>query len=230
MRLKVLDPFSPNQAFPDLEYALDEPNGLLAVGGCLSPQRIVNAYRQGVFPWYNPGEPILWWSPNPRLVLFPDKLIVSRSLKKTLRKQPFEIYYDRTFEQVVTACATPRHEDGGTWITEEMKQAYQKLHTQGIAHCFEAWQDGELVGGLYGIAIGQVFFGESMFHTRTDASKAVFVELVQQLVNWGYRLIDCQVSSNHLLSFGAEEIPRTEFQSLLRQLSSIPSHSQAWQK
>lgn len=230
MRLSVLDPLNPNQAFPSLDKALGEPNGLIAVGGCLSPQRIINAYRHGIFPWYNPGEPILWWSPDPRLVLFPDKLQVSRSLNKTLRKQPFEIRYDRAFEQVMTACAAPRRRDGGTWITEEMLHAYQNLHALGMAHCFEAWQDGELVGGLYGIAIGQVFFGESMFHTKTDASKVVFVHLVRQLTAWGYRLIDCQVSSEHLLSLGAEEISREDFQALLAQLCGQPPLPRAWQK
>lgn len=230
MRLKVLDPFSPNQAFPALDQALAEPNGLLAVGGCLSPQRIINAYSQGIFPWYNPGEPILWWSPDPRLVLFPDKLNISRSLNKTLRKQLFEIHFDRSFEQVMLACAAPRHEDGGTWITDEMRHAYQSLHKQGVAHCFETWQDGALVGGLYGIAIGQVFFGESMFHTETDASKVVFVNLIQQLTAWGYRLIDCQVSSGHLLSLGAEEIRRTEFEVLLQHLCKLQPHAEAWQK
>lgn len=230
MQLTLLDPDRPDQAFPPLNKALNEPNGLLAFGGCLSPQRIVNAYRHAIFPWYNPGEPILWWSPNPRLVLFPDKVKISRSLKKTLHKQPFEIYYDHTFHRVVAACAAPRHKDGGTWITEEMKQAFQNLHQLGFAHSFEAWQNGELVGGLYGIAIGQVFFGESMFHTKTDASKVVFVHLVEQLTAWGYQLIDCQVRSDHLISLGAEEISREAFRSLLNRFCAIPARQQAWQR
>lgn len=230
MQLTLLDPDHPEQPFPPLYKALNDPNGLLAFGGCLSPQRIINAYRHGIFPWYNPGEPILWWSPDPRLVLFPDKLKVSRSLIKTLRKQPFEIHYDRAFLQVLTACAAPRHENGGTWITEEMKLAYRNLHRLGFAHSFEAWQDGELVGGLYGIAIGQVFFGESMFHTKTDASKVVFVHLVRRLKAWGYQLIDCQVRSEHLLSLGAEDIRREDFQARLNQLCALSPDPQAWQQ
>lgn len=203
MQLTQLDPFNPEQAFPSLHTALKQPNGLLAFGGCLSPRRIINAYQHGVFPWYNPGEPILWWSPNPRLVLFPDKLNISRSLAKTLRKQLFDIHFDRAFEHVITACAAPRHETSGTWISEEMLDAYIELHKNGVTHSFEAWRDGQLAGGLYGVAIGQVFFGESMFHTVNDASKVAFVHLIQQLSLWGYRLIDCQVSSAHLLSLGS---------------------------
>lgn len=230
MQLTLLDPDRPDQRFPPLHKALNDPNGLLAFGGCLSPQRIINAYRHGIFPWYNPGEPILWWSPDPRLVLFPDKLKVSRSLNKTLHKQPFEIHYDRAFSQVLTACAAPRHENGGTWITEEMKLAYRNLHRLGFAHSFEAWQGGDLIGGLYGIAIGQVFFGESMFHRKTDASKVVFVHLVRQLKAWGYQLIDCQVRSEHLLSLGAEEVRREDFLALLDQLCPLSPDRQAWQR
>lgn len=230
MQLTQLDPYNPDQAFPVLNRALSDPNGLLAFGGCLSPQRLINAYRQGIFPWYNPGEPILWWSPDPRLVLFPDKLNVSRSLHKTLRKQAFEIHIDRAFADVVTACAAPREESGGTWITKEMRQAYQNLHSLGVAHSCEAWQEGQLVGGLYGLAIGRVFFGESMFHTKTDASKVVFVHLVRQLIAWGYRLIDCQVSSGHLLSLGAEEISRRHFQALLGQFCPLDPEEQAWRR
>jgi len=230
MQLSVLDPRQPKQAFPALAQALEEPNGLIAVGGCLSPQRIINAYRCGIFPWFNPGEPILWWSPDPRLVLFPDQLNISRSLNKTLRKQLFEIRYDSAFTEVVHACAAPRTDQGGTWITVDMHHAYNQLHKQGVAHSFEAWQNDELVGGLYGIAIGQVFFGESMFHRKTDASKVVFVHLVQQLTNWGYQLIDCQVSSDHLFSLGAKEIPRSEFASLLDQLCQRQPHTLAWRR
>jgi leucyl/phenylalanyl-tRNA--protein transferase len=230
MQLTQLDPFDPGQTFPALDKALNDPNGLLAFGGCLSPTRIINAYRHGVFPWYNPGEPILWWSPDPRLVLFPDKLQVSGSLQKTLRKQIFEIRYDSRFAEVMTACAAPRQENGGTWITEEMLDAYLQLHQLGVAHSVEAWQDGELVGGLYGLAIGRVFFGESMFHRRTDASKVAFVSLVKRLSAWGYQLIDCQVSSGHLLSLGAEEISRTAFQTRLSFLCKQPPLAEAWQK
>lgn len=229
MQLTVLDPFQSRQAFPALDQALEEPNGLIAVGGCLSPQRIVNAYRCGIFPWFNAEDPILWWSPDPRLILFPDRLIISRSLNKTLRKQLFEIRYDCAFDEVMRACAAPRPDQMGTWITNDMHHAYRQLHQQGIAHSFEAWQDGELVGGLYGIAIGQVFFGESMFHRKTDASKVAFVHLVQRLKTWGYQLIDCQVSSDHLFSLGAEEITRHEFAGLLDRLCQLPPDSLAWQ-
>ncbi len=230
MRLTQLDPNNPRQAFPDIYKALQEPNGLLAFGGCLSPQRLVNAYRHGIFPWYNPGEPILWWSPNPRMVLFPQKLNISRSLNKTLRKQIYEIQFDYACARVISACAAPRSADGGTWITEEMQNAYRQLHRLGICHSVETWQDGELVGGLYGLAIGQVFFGESMFHTKTDASKVAYVHLVRQLADWGYQLIDCQVSSEHLLSLGAEEISRSNFQSLLTNYCKLKPHPQAWAK
>jgi leucyl/phenylalanyl-tRNA---protein transferase len=228
MRLTQLDPNNPNQAFPELYKALLEPNGLLAYGGCLSPQRLLNAYRHGIFPWYNIGEPILWWSPNPRLVLFPQKLNVSRSLQKTLRQQRFEIHFDRACAEVISACAAPRNSQNGTWITEEIQSAYCQLHQLGVCHSAEAWQDGKLVGGLYGLAIGQVFFGESMFHTATDASKVAYVHLVRQLADWGYQLIDCQVRTEHLISLGAEEIRRTQFQSLLNRFCSKPPRSQAW--
>ena len=230
MQLTVLDPYRPTQNFPPLDQALDEPNGLIAIGGCLSPQRIVTAYRCGIFPWFNPGEPILWWSPDPRLVLFPEHLKISRSLAKTLRKQVFEIRYDNAFPEVISACAAPRHAQGGTWITNDMKDAYLNLYNRGIAHSFEAWQQGQLVGGLYGIGIGRVFFGESMFHRVTDASKVVFAHLIKQLSTWGYQLIDCQVSSEHLISLGAEEIPRKTFADLLDTLCTQPPADDAWQQ
>lgn len=228
MQLPILDPQNPKQNFPALETALTDPDGLLAAGGCLSSQRIINAYKQGIFPWYSPGEPILWWSPNPRLVLFPDKLNVSRSLRKTLRKGTFNITYDQSFSQVMRYCAAPREEDSGTWISEEMYQAYTELHRQGVAHSFEAWFDDELVGGLYGIAIGQVFFGESMFHKKTDASKVAFCYLVHKLSEWDYQLIDCQVHTQHLSSLGAEEINRNDFSSLIKQYCSIQPNDKAW--
>ncbi len=228
MQLPILDPLNPNEDFPDIESALTEPDGLLAAGGCLSPQRIVKAYQQGIFPWYSLGEPVLWWSPNPRLVLFPEKLIISRSLRKTIRKQQFKLTYDQAFPQVMQYCASPRDKETGTWITEEMYFAYTELYQQGIAHSFEVWFDDELVGGLYGIAIGQVFFGESMFHKKTDASKVAFCCLVQQLTLWGYQLIDCQVHSNHLTSLGAEEINRQDFSKLLNQYTSLTPSDSAW--
>ena len=228
MQLPILDPLKPNQKFPAIETALTEPDGLLAVGGCLSSERIINAYKQGIFPWYSPGDPILWWSPDPRLVLFPDNLRVSRSLKKTIRKGDFSVTYDQAFSQVMQYCAAPRDKEEGTWITEDIYQAYNQLHQQGIAHSCEIWFDDELVGGLYGISIGQVFFGESMFHRKTDASKIAFYYLVNQLSEWGYQLIDCQVQTNHLSSLGAKDIDRKDFASLLKQHCSARPNDNAW--
>ena len=228
MPLTVLDPKNPEQDFPQPSKALREPDGLLAIGGCLSINRLLNAYRHGIFPWYNPGEPILWWSPNPRLVLFPNKLIVSRSLSKTLRKNSFSVTFDQAFSAVIAACAESRKEGAGTWITADINQAYNELHRLGIAHSAEAWLNGNLVGGLYGVAMGRVFFGESMFHTRTDASKVAFVRLVEQLKAWDYQLIDCQIHTNHLTNFGAEEINRSYFAQLLDQYCDTPANKSAW--
>jgi len=229
MQLTVLNPKDPAQAFPSVEKALAEPDGLLAIGGCLSEKRLLNAYRHGIFPWFNAGEPILWWSPNPRTVLFPSNLIISRSLRKTLRQNRFLVTFDRAFGAVIAACAAPRAEEAqGTWITTGINQAYNRLHQAGFAHSVEAWSDGELVGGLYGVALGQVFFGESMFHTRTDASKVAFVVLIENLKDWGYQLVDCQIHSGHLASLGAEEIRRTDFINLLTNFCGLPVSEQAW--
>lgn len=230
MQLTILNPCDPGQDFPPVSKALREPEGLLAIGGCLSEQRLLNAYRRGIFPWYNPGEPILWWSPNPRLVLFPEQLIVSRSLRKTLRKNTFSVTFDRIFGEVISACAEPRKESTGTWITADIKQAYMALHQSGFAHSAETWLNGELVGGLYGVAIGRVFFGESMFHTQTDASKVVFATLVEQLKAWDYQLIDCQVHTQHLASFGAANRDRSYFIKLLDQFCAMPAHPSAWKR
>ncbi|MDO9142019.1 MAG: leucyl/phenylalanyl-tRNA--protein transferase [Methylobacter sp.] len=229
MHLTVLDSHNPEQDFPLVSQAFREPDGLLAVGGCLSQTRLLKAYRHGIFPWYNPGEPILWWSPDPRLVLFPDKLLISRSLGKTLRKSKFSVTFNQAFDEVIAACADPRKDAAGTWITSAIDAAYKQLHQAGFAHSVETWLDGELVGGLYGVALGQVFFGESMFHTKTDASKVAFATLVQQLNAWGYRLIDCQVHSQHLSNFGAEEINRHHFIKLLDQYCDIPALPASWQ-
>lgn len=226
MRLTLLDPNNSKQPFPSLYQALSNPNGLLAVGGCLSIERLLNAYKRGIFPWYNADEPILWWSPDPRLVLFPDKLIVSRSLRKTLRKGLFSVTFDQAFAEVMNACAAPRKDTNDTWINPDMYRAYVELHQQGYAHSVEVWCDEQLVGGLYGVALGQVFFGESMFHTQTDASKVAFVHLVEQLKIWGYQVIDCQVHTDHLQSLGAEEIDRRLFANILKQYADLPS---AWQ-
>lgn len=213
--LTVLDPRRPDQPFPPLDLALAEPDGLLAVGGDLAPARLLAAYRHGVFPWYEAGQPILWWSPDPRLVLFPDELKVSRSLEKVLRRKNFEFTVDRAFSAVIDACAAPRHGERGTWITPAMRAAYVELHRLGHAHSAEIWMDGQLAGGLYGLALGRVFFGESMFHRVSNASKLAFILLVHLLKAWGYALIDCQVYTAHLQSFGARDIPRREFARLL---------------
>ncbi len=228
--LTLLDPDQADQAFPSISTALTDPDGLLAVGGCLSTQRIINAYRQGIFPWYSDEDPILWWSPNPRLVVFPDQLHISKSLQKTQRKQTFQLSFDTAFADVIQACSMPRAQESGTWLLPEMQAAYIRLHEEGHAHSMEAWFQGELVGGLYGIAIGRVFFGESMFHTKTDASKIAFVALAQQLTEWGYQLIDCQVHTDHLASLGAEEVPRSDFAILLRRFLQNKPHATAWQK
>lgn len=207
---------SANCEFPATDNALDEPNGLLAVGGDLSPERLIAAYRQGIFPWFEASQPILWWSPSPRAVLFPDSIYLSKSLKKRLRRRDYMVTCDQQFRQVMQHCAdTPRTGQDGTWITDEMLQAYGELFDRGIAHSIETWQDDQLVGGLYGIAIGKVFYGESMFSVSTDASKVAFAHLAKQLENWGFAVIDCQVSNSHLSSLGAEEISREVFCKLL---------------
>jgi len=199
--------------FPDPNQASSE--GLLAYGGDLSSNRIISAYSNGIFPWFNDNDPILWWSPDPRAVLFPDKIKISRSLKKTLRKGQFRITADLAFRQVMLACAGPRKGETGTWITDEMVEAYCGLHADGHAHSVEIWLNDELAGGLYGVGIGRVFFGESMFTRVTDASKAAMVGLCRQLQTWDFELIDCQVASPHLFTLGAQEIPRNQFRKLL---------------
>lgn len=211
MNLFVLDENNSAQPFPPLQKALQDPNGLLAVGGCLSSERLLNAYRQGVFPWFSENDPILWWSPDPRLVLFPDKLNISKKLAKTIRQNKFDVTVNQAFDLVIEKCAQLRADGQGTWISDDIKLAYSNLHQQGFAYSFEAWQNGELVGGLYGVALGKIFFGESMFHSVTDASKVAFVHCVDYLKQYNFKLIDCQVYSSHLASLGAIEIPRTEF-------------------
>jgi len=201
--------------FPNPNEALSEPNGLLAVGGDLSPVRLLNAYRHGIFPWFSPGDPILWWSPDPRTVLFPDELIIHRSLRKTLKNHPFEIHVNRDFHGVLTACAAPRQHQSGTWITDDMQHAYLRLHSMGYAFSIESWRNNELVGGLYGVKIGRVFFGESMFTRVSDASKAALVALCQGALGSVPTVIDCQFSTDHLLSLGAKPIPREEYLALL---------------
>ncbi len=218
-----------NDPFPPISSALREPDGLLAAGGDLSPQRLIEAYTHGIFPWFNPGEPILWWSPDPRMVLFPAELKVARSLRKTLKKHDFELRVDTAFREVMAACAEPR--DGqGTWITPEMIDAYCELHRLGLAHSVETWVEGRLAGGLYGIGIGRMFFGESMFSRQTDASKIAFVHLVRQLERWNFGMIDCQMKTAHLASLGAREIPRAEFSQRLTELVNFPGINCSWHR
>ncbi len=205
---------APAGSFPAVSQALHEPNGLLAVGGGLGVKRLLTAYPLGIFPWYSEGQPILWWSPDPRMVLFPDRFHVSRSLCKRLGRDEFVIRHNTAFQQVMQACAEPRPGQDGTWITDAMRTAYTNLHQLGYAHSLECWHHEKLVGGVYGVAIGRVFFGESMFSKMRDASKIALWHLCRQ----GYELIDCQVYSTHLSSLGAEEIPRAEFCALLQQL------------
>ena len=216
-------------SFPPLESALKAPNGLLAAGGDLSAERLLQAYANGIFPWYSEGDPILWWSPDPRMVLFPDELKVSRSLAKTLNKGLFEVRVDSAFRQVMEACAAPRLNQSGTWISPAMIEAYCRLHELGMAHSLESWRDGKLVGGLYGVALGRMFFGESMFSRQTDASKVAFVHLVRQLKRWRFGMIDCQMATRHLASFGAREISRQEFSARLAELIHYPPSPVQWQ-
>lgn len=208
-----------NCQFPQLSAALSEPNGLIAIGGDLSVSRLLNAYQHGIFPWFSEGEPILWWSPDPRMVLYPSELKISKSLKKTLKNKKFELRFNTTFREVITACSnTSRVEQPGTWITQDIIDAYCALHVAGYAISAEAWQNGELVGGCYGVKIGDMFYGESMFHLVTDASKVAFVSLVEYLKNQGVGMIDCQMKTKHLASFGAHEISRDDF---IKQLSLL---------
>jgi leucyl/phenylalanyl-tRNA--protein transferase len=214
--------------FPSPDDALTEPNGLLAAGGDLEPERLLAAYRRGIFPWYDEGQPILWWSPDPRAVLWPDGLHVSRSLRRSLRKGRFEFRVDTAFDDVVTACAAPRSYGHGTWITPDMAAAYGRLHHLGWAHSFETWRDDELVGGMYGVAIGRVFFGESMFARATDASKVALAHAVQFLRERQFVVIDCQVASAHTSALGATNIGRREFLRLLAQHCEPSAAPQRW--
>jgi len=229
MRLPWLDPHDDSQPFPHPDRALTDPDGLLAAGGNLSARRLLRAYRQGIFPWYSSGQPILWWSPDPRLVLLPEQIKVSRSLRKTLRKGQFHITVDTSFAAVIASCAGPRAVSPDTWITPEMHQAYCRLHRLGHAHSVETWHQGELVGGLYGVAVGRVFYGESMFSLLSDASKVALVWLAAQLRRWEFAVIDCQVRTDHLVSLGAVEIPRPTFLKLLQCYCPLPGQEGHWQ-
>lgn len=209
--------------FPETGLALDEPNGLLAAGGALTSEWLVAAYRRGIFPWFCDDQPILWWSPDPRMVLFPDELRIRRSLAKRLRNGGFEITRDQAFDAVIAACADLRSDAEGTWITAPMRAAYQRLHRQGHAHSVEVWRTGRLVGGLYGVALGHAFFGESMFSRESDASKVALVHLAGFLQANGGGLIDCQMHTAHLASLGAHDIARERFIDYLDQYAGLPA-------
>jgi leucyl/phenylalanyl-tRNA--protein transferase len=214
--------------FPDLDEA--DESGLLAVGGDLSIERLKLAYSKGIFPWYEDGMPVLWWTPDPRMVLFPDKMIISHSLKQSIRKKQFTVTIDKAFGTVIKNCAkTPRKGEKGTWITRDMKNAYTRLHEDGFAHSAEAWLNGELVGGLYGVALGKAFFGESMFHNVTNASKVAFYHLVEKLNKWDFQIIDAQVYTNHLESLGGEMIPRSQYLNILESALKIEDVTGSWE-
>jgi leucyl/phenylalanyl-tRNA---protein transferase len=218
--IPFLRPADPPDTFPPIEEALDDPDGLLCAGGDLSSARLLEAYRRGIFPWYSDGQPILWWSPDPRAVLIPAEFRLSRSLAKTLRNRGFETTVDRAFAEVVARCADPGLRPEGTWISPAMQSAYLELHRLGHAHSVETWLGGRLAGGLYGVALGRAFFGESMFSLARDASKVALAQLVRESVARGVELIDCQVTSLHLESLGARSIPRAEFR--MRLSRAIP--------
>jgi leucyl/phenylalanyl-tRNA---protein transferase len=214
--------------FPPVESALQSPDGLLAAGADLSPQRLLDAYSRGIFPWYSEGQPVMWWSPDPRMVLVPTELKISRSLTKTLRNKSYEVRFDTSFREVMQACSEPRNDQAGTWISPEMVEAYCKLHEMGYAHSAETWIDGELVGGLYGVAIGNMFYGESMFARQTDASKIALAHLVNELITRGFGLIDCQMTTAHLASLGARELRRNEFLLIINKLTKFPRAPEKW--
>ena len=213
--------------FPPPDHA--EPDGLLAVGGDLSAERLLLAYRLGIFPWYSDGQPILWWSPDPRVILEPGEFHISRRLCQTLKQGGFKVTFDRAFAEVIRACAaTPRKGQHGTWITTEMMEAYIRLHQMGFAHSAESWLDGEVVGGIYGISLGRCFFGESMFFTQTNASKVALATLIQQLITWDFHMIDAQVTTEHLIRLGAKEIPRHIFLKRLQAALRYPTQKGSW--
>ena len=218
----------PEDPFPPVSKALRSPNGLLAAGADLSAPRLLDAYSRGIFPWFSEGDPILWWSPHPRMVLFPDELKVSRSLRKAVARGTFETRYDTAFAEVMRECGAPRNGQAGTWIVPEMVAAYTRLHELGFAHSVESWKDGALAGGLYGILLGRVFFGESMFSRETDASKVALAKLVERVRGLGVRVIDCQQATRHLASLGAREIPRREFAQLLAESIQYPPTGSRW--
>ncbi len=214
--------------FPDIELAETEPNGLLALGGDLSTTRLINAYRSGIFPWYNDDQPILWWSPDPRTVFFPGHLKVSRSLRKSIKKARFTATFDHAFSDVIHACSEPRNIEEETWLNRSMIQAYLELHQLGYAHSVDIWQDDKLVGGLYGVSLGSVFFGESMFSRENDASKLALIHLANKLAEWNYKMIDCQVHSPHLVTLGAIDICRRSFKKNLQRWCGQSHRQGSW--
>ena len=214
--------------FPPVEQALVEPNGLLAAGGDLSPARLLDAYARGIFPWFNDEDPVLWWSPDPRMVLLPGELHLSRSLRRTIRSREFTVTFDRAFQGVMEGCAGPRDKQDGTWITADMMRAYTRMAELGHAHSVEAWADGQLAGGLYGVAVGRIFYGESMFTRRSNASKVAVSWLARQLDRWQFELIDCQMSTEHLASLGAREVPRADFLRRLERGIALPPVPLPW--
>ena len=224
-----IDPDSPVDNFPPVENALSQPDGLLCFGGDLSTDRILNAYQRGIFPWYSEGQPIMWWSPSPRCVIYPDEVIIRRSLKKSMRNMNYHFSIDTAFPDVIKACSAPRDEDGGTWITHEITSAFTRLHQLGHAHSAEVWKDGKLVGGLYGIAIGQIFFGEYMFSVARDTSKIALACMTKFLSRHQFKLIDAQVTSGHLLTLGAKEIHRNDFISMLDKYCLVENDIDLWQ-
>jgi len=225
MRLIQLSRESLN--FPPPEMALREPNGLLAMGGDLSPQRLLNAYHRGIFPWFSPGDPILWWSPDPRAVLLPEHFHLSRSMKRFHQKSPYQVTLNQQFQQVIEGCASDRNE--GTWITHEVKRAWQKLHELGHAQSIEVWRGEDLVGGMYGLELGQIFCGESMFSRSENASKTALLVFSEYFQQQGGKLIDCQVLNPHTLSLGAQEIPRAAYLQYVHSLAHQPLSADCWQ-
>ena len=218
----------PPDAFPAIGNSMEEPNGLIAAGGDLSTLRLLAAYERGIFPWYEEGQPVLWWSPDPRCVIYPDKVHIPRRLARTISTTPFTLTANRAFEAVIDGCASPRRYTDATWITSAMRQAYVGLHTQGYAHSAEAWDGDSLVGGIYGVVMGRIFFGESMFSRARDASKILLVKLAQALQQAGFYCIDCQLPSPHLFSLGAELIPRDRFLALLPEYCSSQPEVSDW--
>jgi len=224
----VIPFLEPDEPFPPVEFALRDPNGLLAAGADLSPERLLDAYARGIFPWFGDDDPLLWWSPDPRMVLACADLRISRSLRRVLRSGRFHVTMDTAFAEVMAGCAEARPEQDGTWITPEMTEAYARLAALGFAHSVEAWTDGRLAGGLYGVAIGRMFFGESMFSRVSDASKVALVHLVRQLERWGLPIIDCQMSTPHLASLGARDVARADFVRDVGRLVRQPAVPAPW--